>query len=239
MASSPCKDVCALCQDDDLLNQTVTWCTECDVFLCMECDKHHKKSPSSKCHKIMSTEDYNNLPTFMQEISVECQDHKKEFVLYCSCHACPCCVQCVTKHQKCQDLKPLSEILKNVKSSATVRLLEKDIADLKENFEEILQYLTSMIDKNNIQKTKAIEEIRTMRRSIDNYINSLEQQILGDLESKHSKLKLNMNTLLKQMVHKTVKIRKLQDDFSNMTLYATKLQMYIGLREIEKTTSEA
>ncbi|XP_052103641.1 uncharacterized protein LOC127737148 [Mytilus californianus] len=238
MASSPCKDVCTLCQHDDLSNQTVTWCRECEVFLCMDCDKHHKKSPSSKCHKIMSTEDYQKLPAFMQDVSGECQEHKKEFELYCSFHTCPCCVQCVTKHQKCQDLKPLSEIITNVKSSASVQLLEKDIKDLKKNFEHILQYLKSMIDKNNIQKTKAIEEIRTMRRSIDDYIDRLEQQILGDLEIKHSKLKVNMKTLLKQMEHRTVKIRKLQEDFSNMTLYATKLQMYIGLREIEKTTSE-
>ncbi|XP_052058529.1 uncharacterized protein LOC127698867 [Mytilus californianus] len=239
MASSFCKEVCTLCQDEAVSNQAVTWCTECEIFFCMDCDKHHKKSPSSKYHKIMSTEEYHKLPAFMQEISSQCQEHNKKFELYCSFHACPCCVQCVTKHQKCQDIKPLSDILTNVKSSASVQLLEKDLKDLKENFGEIVKFLKRRINTNNIQKTAAIKVIHTMRRSLDHYLNRLEQQILGDLESKHSKLKLNMNTLLKQLEHRKVKLHTLQEEFSKMTLYANELQMYIGLREIEKTTSQA
>ncbi|XP_063426991.1 uncharacterized protein LOC134710551 [Mytilus trossulus] len=239
MASSSCTDVCTLCQENDELRQAVTWCTECEVFMCMDCNKHHNRSRSCKCHKTMSVEDYYNLPAFMRKISSQCQEHNKKFELYCSFHACPCCVQCVTKHQKCKDMKPLSDILTNVKSSASVQLLENDLKVLKENFDHISKYLKSRITENRIQKTKAIEEVRTMRKSIDDYINRLEQQILDDLESNHSKLKSYMNTLLNQVEHRSVEIYKLQKEFSKMTQYATQLQIYVGLRKIEKTTSEA
>ncbi|CAC5355936.1 unnamed protein product [Mytilus coruscus] len=239
MASSSCKDICTLCQDDDVSSQAVTWCTECEVFLCIDCDNHHKKSRTSKYHKTVSTEDYHKLPSFMQEISSQCQEHYKKFELYCTFHACPCCVQCVTKHQKCQEMKSLSDILTNVKSSASVQQLEKDLKILKENFKEIVKFFKSRIDENNIQKIKAIEEIRLMRKSIDDYLNRLEQQILDDLESKHSKLISNMSTLLKQIEHRSAKIHKLQEEYFKMTQYATELQIYLGLSEIDKTTSEA
>ncbi|XP_052058530.1 tripartite motif-containing protein 3-like [Mytilus californianus] len=238
-SSSSCKDVCTLCKDDDVSSQALTWCTECEVFLCMDCDNHHKKSRSSKYHTTMHTEDYHKLPAFMQKISSQCKEHNKKFELFCTFHACPCCVQCVTKHHKCQDMKPLSDILTNVKASVSVQLLEKDLKVLTENLDESVKYLKSRINENNLQKTKAIEKIRTMRKSIDDFLNRLEQQTFDDLESNHSKLESNINTLLKQIEDRSVKIHKLQDEYFKMTQYATELQMYFGLTEMEKITSIA
>ncbi|CAC5423595.1 unnamed protein product [Mytilus coruscus] len=234
------RDCCTLCNDDGTSTEAVTWCIECEVFLCTDCEKHHKKSRISKVHNTMSTKDYHNLPKFMQEISSQCRDHKKKYELYCSFHACPCCVMCITdKHKKCQEMKPLSDILKQVKSSASVQLFEKDLKNVKENLEEIIKHLNSRINTSNIQKTKAAEQIRSIRKSIDDFLNKLEQEILDDLESKQSQLKSKMNTLLQQLKTQANQINQLQSEFSKMTQYATELQMYVGLREIEKTTSEA
>ncbi|CAC5390682.1 unnamed protein product [Mytilus coruscus] len=242
MASSDMK-ICSLCYEDDddgSFTDAVEWCIECEVFLCTDCEKHHKKSRTSKDHKTMSTKDYHELPRFMQEISNQCRDHKKKFDLYCSFHACPCCVTCITdKHQKCQEMKSLSDVLEQIKSSASVQLLEKDLKDVKESFEEIKKYLKSMMETSDIQKQKAAEKIQSMRKSIDDYLNKIEKDILDDLESKQSKLKSQMNALLQQLTQRANVISQLQSEFSKMTQYATDLQMYVGLREIEKTTSQA
>ncbi|XP_063426335.1 uncharacterized protein LOC134710083 [Mytilus trossulus] len=238
MASSV-KPLCTICHDDGISNSAVTLCTECEVFFCGDCEKPHSKSRLSKNHKTMSAEDYKKLPTFMQEISSQCRDHKEKFELYCSSHACPCCVQCITdKHKMCQEMKPLSDILQHVKSSASVQLFEKDLKDVKENLDTAVKYLNTRISTINTQKTKAIEEIRYMRKSISDYLDKLEQDILDDLESKHSKLKSNMATLLQQMEQRASQVDQMQNQFTKMMQYATELQMYIGLREIEKTTSE-
>ncbi|XP_052097543.1 uncharacterized protein LOC127732533 [Mytilus californianus] len=237
MASSV-KHFCTICHDDGTSNRAVTWCTECEVLFCEDCEKPHSKSRLSKNHKIMSSEDYHQLPTFMQEISSQCRDHKKTFELYCSFHACPCCVQCITEHQKCQDLKPLSDILKQVKSSASVHLFEKDLKDVKENLDTTIKYIKTRISTINTQKTKAVGEIRYMKKSINDYLNNLERDILNELESKHSKLKLDMASLLQQMEQRASEVNQMQSQFTKMKQYATELQMYIGLREIEKSTSQ-
>ncbi|CAG2254039.1 unnamed protein product [Mytilus edulis] len=238
MASSV-NHLCTICHDDGISNSAVTWCTECEVFFCGDCEKPHSKSRLSKNHKTMSAEDYKKLPTFMQEISSQCRDHKKKYELYCTFHACPCCVQCVTdKHKKCQDMKPLSDILQQVKSSASVQLFEKDLMNVRENLDTAIKYLKTRISTINTQKTKAVEEIQYMRKSISDYFNKLEQSILNDLESKHSKLKSNMASLVQQMEQRASQIDLMQSQFTKMTQHATELQMYIGLREIEKITSE-
>ncbi|CAC5358059.1 unnamed protein product [Mytilus coruscus] len=238
MASSV-KHFCTICHDEGISNRAVTWCTECEVLFCEDCEKPHSKSRLSKNHKIMSSEDYDKLPKCMQEISSQCRDHKKKFELYCSFHACPCCVQCITdEHQKCQELKPLSDILKHVKSSASVQLFENDLKDVKENLDTAIKFLKARISTFNNQKTKAVDEIRYMRKSINDYLNKLEQDILNELESKFSKLKLDMTTLLQQMEQQASQIHQLQSQFTKMTQHATELQMYICLRDFEKTTSQ-
>ncbi|XP_071160687.1 uncharacterized protein [Mytilus edulis] len=238
MASSD-RDNCTLCYEYDRSSiEAVKWCIECEVFLCTGCEIHHTKSRTSKDHKTMSTKEYYKLPTFMLEISNQCRDHKKMFEL--SFHACPCCVTCITdKHKKCQDLKPLSDILKQVKSSASVQLFEKDLKNVKANLEEIIKYLNNRIKTSYSQKTKAAEKIRSMRKLIDDFLNKLEQEILDDIEAKQSNLKSKMNTLLQQLKTQDIQISQLHSEFSKMTQYATELQMYVGLREIEKTTSKA
>ncbi|VDI71199.1 Hypothetical predicted protein [Mytilus galloprovincialis] len=239
MASSV-NHVCTICQDDRVSNEAVTWCSECEVFFCEYCGKPHGRSRLSKNHRTMSVRDYQKLPSLMQKISSQCKDHKKKFELYCSFHACPCCVQCITdKHQKCQNMKPLSDILKQVKLSASIEIFEKDLNDVKENLDNAIKYLKSRISTSNIQKTKAVEEIRSMRKSIDDYINALERHILDDLESKHSKLKSNMSALVQQMEQRASQLNEMQSQFTKMTQYASELQIYIGLREIESMSSRA
>ncbi|XP_063426143.1 E3 ubiquitin-protein ligase TRIM71-like [Mytilus trossulus] len=239
MASS-FKQFCTICNDDGISNRAVTWCTECEVLFCGDCEKHHNKSRLSKNHKIMSAKDYQKLPALMQEISCQCRDHNKKFELYCSVHACACCVQCITdKHQKCQDMKPLSDVLNQVKLSASVQLFEKDLNDVRKNYDKAIKYMKARINIINIQKTEAVGEIRSMRKSIADYLNKLEQTVLDDLESKHSDLKLNMTTLVDQMEQQASKIERLQSQFTKIMQYASELQIYIGLREVEKITSQA
>lgn len=111
MASSD-RHFCRICKDDEL--------TKIADRMCRIVWRKLWKT-SQKGHKTISIVDYQKLPTFIKEISIQCKDNKKMFELYCSFHAWPCCVQCVTdKHLKCQDMKPFSDVLKQVKSSASV-----------------------------------------------------------------------------------------------------------------------
>ncbi|VDI78328.1 Hypothetical predicted protein, partial [Mytilus galloprovincialis] len=227
--------ICTICDDDGISKTAVTWCTECEVFFCGKCEKPHRKSRLSKDHKTMSAEDYHQLPTFIKEISSQCKEHQERFERYCYFHVCLCCVQCITdKHQKCQDIKPRSVILNQVKSSASVPLFEKDLKNLKRNLDKALKYMKKRISANNTKKTEAVDEIRHMTKLIDDFLNELEQTILDDLESKHSKLKSEMVILVQQMEQRAVQINQLQVEFTKMTQYATDLQMYVGLKEMRK-----
>lgn len=78
-----------------------------------------------------------------------------------------------------------------------------------------------------------------MRGSIYHYLNTLEKEIIDDLVSKHQKLESELNILIEQMEQQANQIGELHDQFSKLTKHGTELQIYVGLREIEKPTSKA
>ncbi|VDI18268.1 Hypothetical predicted protein [Mytilus galloprovincialis] len=136
-------------------------------------------------------------------------------------------------------MKPLSDILKQFKSSASVQLLELDLKDIQEDFKNIKRYLKQRLSVCDIEKTKAMEEILSMRKSIDDYLNRLEKELYTDLESKHLDMKTKMKNLRHQIKQHAIHIDQRQEEFFKMKQYANELQMYVGLREIEKSVSEA
>ncbi|CAC5391104.1 unnamed protein product [Mytilus coruscus] len=232
--SSSAKHICTICHYDDISKAEVTWCKECEVFFCGDCEKPHKKLRVTMLHKTMSSQDCQKLPTFMQEISSQCRDHNKKFERYCVSHACPCCDQCITdKHQNCRDIEALLDNNKQVKVS-----VENELKEVNDDLDKAITYLKTRIRTIDTQKTETFEQIRYFRKLIDDYLNKIEQKILNDLDSKHSELKLNMASIVLQMEQRLSKIEQMQSEYTKMTQYATELQKYIGLREIKKTTSQ-
>ncbi|XP_063426844.1 uncharacterized protein LOC134710420 [Mytilus trossulus] len=238
--SSSAKHICTICHYDEVPKTAVTWCTECEVFFCGDCEKPHKKLRLTINHKTISSQDYQKLPTFIQEISSQCRDHNKNFERYCSVHACPCCDQCITdKHQACGNMQLLSDAIKQVKNSFSVEFYKNELMDVNENLNKAIKYLTARISTANSQKTEAFDEILYTRKSIDDYFDKIEQKVLDELENKHLELKLNMASIVQQMEQRLHQIEKIQSEFTKMTQSATALELYFGLKEIEKTTSEA
>ncbi|VDI48094.1 Hypothetical predicted protein [Mytilus galloprovincialis] len=78
-----------------------------------------------------------------------------------------------------------------------------------------------------------------MRKSIDDLLTNVEQNLLDDLECKHSELNSEIVNLVQQMEQQASKINQMQSEYTKLTQYPTDLQMYFGMKEIEKATSQA
>lgn len=228
--------ICSICTDEE---HAITWCTNCEKFLCTDCEKHHQRSKASKDHNTMSTHDYRNLPNFMRQTSNLCKDHNKKNEFYCSFHSYHCCIECIAdKHQQCKDLKPLADSLKDVKSSANIPLLKNNLKDLNESYKEVLHYLEERIKTINNQKDEGIKSVSQMRQSLSEHFDKLEKHLLDDLESKHSKLKSDIEELVKKIDNRAKRVDELRVAFSTMEQYASEQQIYIGLREFENNISQ-
>ena len=112
---------CNICDHDNESKLVVTWCPECEDFLCTDCNRHHARSSSSKQHIVISMVNYQKLPSFIISIKNRCTKHGKQYELYCSIHGDHCCVICIRNyHRYCQELRPILEVTENAMSSTAI-----------------------------------------------------------------------------------------------------------------------
>lgn len=145
MASS-LNHFCTPCHEDDISVKAITWCGECEEFLCLDCDKHHSRFKQLKKHKRMTVENFDKLPLSLKSLTNRCAYHEGErFEFFCSFHAAPCCVKCLKEnHRECRDLGPLSEVVGNIKTSAAMSNRERELNEVKNNFVTIKQHLKNV-----------------------------------------------------------------------------------------------
>ena len=61
------EQFCSFCDRSPI--KAITWCSDCDDFLCSDCLRQHKASKLFKTHTTMSLEDYNELPAAVQALN--------------------------------------------------------------------------------------------------------------------------------------------------------------------------
>ena len=109
---------CNICDHDNESKLAVIWCPECEDFLCIDCNRNHARSSSSKQHIVISKVNYHKLPSSIISIKNRCTKHDKQYELYCSIHGDPCCVICIKNdHRYCQEL---CAILEGIKKNCTM-----------------------------------------------------------------------------------------------------------------------
>ena len=131
---------CNICDHDNESKLAVIWCPECDDFLCIDCNRIHARSSSSKQHIVISMENYQKLPSSTLSIKNRCTKHGKQYELYCSIHGDPCCVMCIRNdHRYCQELRPILEVTENAKSSTAIVHIERDLEEIDAHLKKISQ----------------------------------------------------------------------------------------------------
>ncbi|CAG2252973.1 unnamed protein product [Mytilus edulis] len=192
----------------------------------------------SKCqkhHQVMSLHDYQQLPEFLLNIKNNCEDHDLKYELFCSFHDCACCMKCIKdKHDNCKGLVPLGDVVGNIKSSASVFQVETDLVNLLDNLKTIKIFFSENLSALEEQKTEAITRVHTMRRSINDHLDKLEESLLNDIRSEFTKLQETIEKLKSEIDSKTNHVEEKQGDFLKMVEFSTDLQTYFGLHEVEK-----
>lgn len=106
------------------------YCTQCGIYLCPTCAKHHNILPLSVSHKLLQGDNFTSLyPTLHVENNKQCPNHPDEDIkLYCQNHEALCCCACSAEnHNECKP-KYIPNISKDFKTS-------QDYTHFKADFE--------------------------------------------------------------------------------------------------------
>ncbi|XP_063400219.1 uncharacterized protein LOC134684839 [Mytilus trossulus] len=233
MATS--TSMCAVC---DLQHQTslaTHWCIECEESLCAACTEHHNVLKATRHHKAIPISDYQLLPT---DIKQYCDYHNEKYQLYCIKHESQICNKCLKDHGKCGEIHSLDEIVKDIKTSESFVNLEQSIDDLFDNIIQIRKEKESNIKSIQEQKKNKTARISNVKKKIIKHLEKLGQEFIKEFDQ----IELNHCDPLRLMVSslqdKENKIFQMKSEVQDTKKYASNLQAFLRMKEIQAKTTE-
>jgi hypothetical protein len=116
----------------------------------------------------MSLEDYKELPTVVQAMKHQCEDHDEPHHMYCPLHNRPCCIRCVlTSHKECSGVAPIADFISIVKSSPAMLDLEQTLKGLGSFVERLTDDTEENIQEILTRKKGICEEIHKIQKSLN------------------------------------------------------------------------
>ena len=233
MSSS--QSFCGMCDSRHISKPSEVWCSDCEEGLCTECLEQHSLAKPFRNHTTIPISEYRKLPSYVLEINELCNEHHEKFILYCKEHECPCCKICILEnHKDCKEVTVLENMIKNIKTSNMFNEIEQLIDELIETIGNIRQNReknTSAVKEQNILVEN---EIRELRRKIDKHLDKLQESLMKELTEKEKGRTVETRELVVSLDEKQKELTEHQTNIVNIKKYASNLQTYLAVKEIEK-----
>ncbi|CAG2221112.1 unnamed protein product [Mytilus edulis] len=227
------QQFCDICISQHITTPANVWCPECEESFCEKCKIHHEIAKATKKHETIVIENVLKLPKFVQDIKTNCSEHEEIFVLFCGDHEEPCCAECLyNTHKNCRELTPVKSIVKNIKDSSAFVDLEVSLADLLANIKNVIDDRTANLQELSKQKAQCEEEIKTVRETINSYIDSLERDLTNKLNQAFVKIDLSIKQVLTDLEARKTKVDEMQENVNSVKTIASNFQTFIAIREL-------
>lgn len=230
--------VCSVCYRRHLNTLCTNWCVECEDALCSDCKEHHIASKATRIHKIIQISEYKSLPSFVTDINQLCVYHNQKYQLYCVKHECAICNKCTKEHGKCSELISLEEWVTDITTSEKILDLEDSLADLLENFQKIRKDRQFNITRIKDQKETITEELRLLKSQVVQYFEELEKEFIQELEKNTRNCCESISSVISLLNDKEQEIHQMISDIQNIKKYASDLQTFLCMKDIQTKTSE-
>ena len=233
MSSSPF--LCGNCDIRHISKPSEVWCSQCEEGLFTECIEYHSVTKPSRNHTTIPSAEYRKLPSYVLEIKELCDEHHEKFNLYCKEHECPCCRICIVEnHSDCKNVAIIETIIKNVKTSTMFTEIEHLIKEMIEAINKIRQNRDTNSSAVKEQKRIIEIEIQELRTNINTHLDKLQEDLMNELTEAEKHVTAETHELLVSLDKKQKELIKYQTNVVNIKKYASDLQTFLAVKQIEK-----
>lgn len=230
--------LCGSCDLQHITKPSIVWCTDCEEGLCSECQKHHSVSKPSRNHSTLPINEYQELPSDVQQITQNCDKHDEKYTVYCKTHECPCCGSCVVEdHISCRDFSRLTDIIDKSKTSEALNEIEQSLSEMAENIQRIRQNREKNMKTLSEQKRHIEQEIKETRTKINIHLDKIQDAIMSTLSTAEEKERSQINQSLIVLGGKGIEIFEYQRKIGKIKQHATDLQTFLSMKQLENEVS--
>ncbi|VDI61009.1 Hypothetical predicted protein, partial [Mytilus galloprovincialis] len=233
------NNYCGPCETRLMTTAPKYWCNFCEEGLCAECFEHHKAIKASRSHITVDFTTFMKLKPFISTIDTECKIHDLPFELYCPNHEATCCSFCATMdHSTCFGLKSLPSVVASFRKSDYLNYLDRRFDVLVNNIEKVIENRVKNKEKISNQSTKSRSDIQILRKEINKHLDNLESQLATKSDKIIQDENEKLENILLRLEEKKSNVNDIKQNFSDLKIGGTNLQVFISSRQIDKTISE-
>lgn len=227
---------CDPCASDNVESKAASWCTDCEEALCPDCTKAHRRNKLSRSHVLIDTQQIENLPSSTVSSQTYCEIHRDLTLdFYCNLHDTTCCRSCMVEiHRSCENVVPLDQASKNIKSAPIIDELTAEIENIINTADRLLSNAEVNLSKLENQKTDILERISQEKKQAIDRFDVVEQSLKDNL----SRDKRTIETTIKKDeanindIQADVNISEQEIDFIGK--YSSDVQGYLQLRKVKQ-----
>jgi len=130
------------------------------------------------------------------------------------------------------------EIIKTSKTSILIDNIEHNLIDIKNNIDKITKNRQQNMSEIRQQRRLFQDKIKEMRVKINSHLDTLEQNILQELDDTAYKNMSKIDELLKQLSQISKSVERLQRDIRAVKEYGSDLQTFVGSKAIEEEVNK-
>jgi hypothetical protein len=140
----------------------------------------------------------------------------------------------VENHKDCREVAVLENITKKEKTSTMFNEVEHLIKELIENIGKIRQNRETNSSTVKEQKRIIENEIQELRTKINTHLDKLQEDLMKELTEAEQQVTTETHELRLSLDDKHRKLTEYQTNIANIEKYASDLQTFITVKQIEK-----
>lgn len=168
-----------------------------------------------------------------------CSFHRESLHFYCHTHKEPACIVCATTmHKVCNVVTVTENAAKSHQTCVNLEDIHQTVETVLDNIEKIKTDREENLTKMLLQKNTIEKEMHSMRKKMNEHLDHIEKEIIGELNETFRKHKNETDHLLKNIDHRKQGIRELQNTIVKAKTIETDVEAFLVGKRIEQKISE-
>ena len=226
MSSS--SSFCGICDIRHISKPSEVWCPDCEEGLCTECIEYHSLVKLSRNHATIPIEGYQKLRRMCWKLKNIVTNTTKSSIYTVKN------ISNFENHKDCKNVTIMEELIKNVKTSTMFTDIEHLMKDMIEIISKIRQNREANSSSVKEQKRIIENDIHELRTKINNHLDKLQEDRMKQLTEAEQQATDETRKLLVSLDEKQKELTEYQKNAVNIKKYASDLQTFLALKQIEK-----
>ncbi|XP_060579465.1 uncharacterized protein LOC132736365 isoform X2 [Ruditapes philippinarum] len=230
--------VCTPCFEDDIREEAVKYCPECQEFLCTGCTRHHGRQRLSRSHKLVDKNEAKQGSHVT--VTAKCLYHPdRDIEMYCEEHDMVYCLKCIaTDHRSCKGVTGLDVLSVSTDQKKETERLKADIINIQDRLENTDKKTTTNLKSIEEQRNDVISQIKGLGRGLVEHIKRLEREALEGLDAEYSLVKGELETNMAKLSKAKEEVEQVRSKLQDLDSL-DKIQQFVQTKLTQQTLNDA